>query len=328
MTPTKKWKFALIGCGRIAQAYKDVLSRNKRCLLVGVADVDKKKAGVLAELARCEAFTDYQKLHRSVKPDFAVIATPPDSHMDIAAYLLQNGVHTLCEKPLAFSTKDAESLFSLSDATGVSFMMAAKFRYVDDLIKAKGLVESDVLGEIVHFRNTFFSRIDMEKRWNSNPAVSGGGVLIDNGSHAVDIVRYLFGPLDRLLAFEGVRRQSVPVEDTAYLQVRTVKDVVGSIDLSWSADPSNTAYLEIYGTHGTLSVGWNGSVYRLSGRKKWTRLGPGYDKAAAFNRQVDNFLDWIERKAEPRITGEDAVASVKTIEAAYRSMRSKEWEPV
>jgi len=328
MPAAKKWRFAVIGCGRIAQTYTEILTKNRRCSLVGVADVDINKASVLGEACRCEAFTDYKALRRSLKSDCAVIATPPDRHADIAADLIQNGIHTLCEKPLTLCVKDAESLFGLSDKNGTAVMMAAKFRYVDDLIKAKGLVESDVLGEIVHFRNTFFSRVDMEKRWNADPSVSGGGVLIDNGSHAVDIVRYLFGPVDRLLAFEGTRRQKVPVEDTAHLQVRTVKDVVGSIDLSWSADPSNTAYLEVYGTHGTLSVGWNGSAYRLSGRKKWTRLGPGYDKAAAFNKQIDNFLDWIERKAEPLITGEDAVASVKTIEAAYRSMRSHSWETV
>jgi predicted dehydrogenase len=206
--------------------------------------------------------------------------------------------------------------------------MASKFRYVEDVIRAKSIVMSGILGEIILFENAFTARVDMTSRWNANPAISGGGVLIDNGTHSVDLTRYFLGPLADVQVVEGKRSQGLSVEETVRIFVRSVGGVMGSIDLSWSMDKELESYINIYGSHGTVSVGWKTSRYRQSSGRDWVVFGQGYNKTEAFRRQIDNFANAVRGTEMLLISPEDAVASVKVIEAAYAALRRSHWMEV
>jgi predicted dehydrogenase len=125
----------------------------------------------------------------------------------------------------------------------------------------------------------------MSNRWNSDPAVSGGGVLIDNGTHSVDIIRYFLGPIAEVLAVEGRRVQTLAVEDTVQMFVRATSGARGTIDLSWSLDKERDSYIEIYGSNGTVRVGWKESKFRQATSHDWVVFGSGYDKIGAMRAQ-------------------------------------------
>jgi len=203
-------------------------------------------------------------------------------------------------------------------------MMGSKFRYVNDVIKAKGIVESGILGELLLFENVFCSKVDMRNRWNSKREIAGGGVLIDNGCHSVDIARFLLGPIVQVQAEEGKRVQGLEVEDTCRLYFRTDLDVMGAIALSWSLSKERESYIDLFGTEGALSIGWKGSKYRQS-ENDWVCFGQGYDKLSAFQSQIQNFVGSINGKERPLITAIDSLESVKVIEAAYRSLSMNKW---
>ena len=168
----------------------------------------------------------------------------------------------------------------------------------------------------------------MSQRWNSNPEVSGGGVLIDNGTHSIDIMRFLLGSVTELQVVEGRRIQNLDVEDTARLFVRNESGAMGSIDLSWSMNKVQPHFISIYGSKGTLLVGWQESKYQLAGEKEWTVFGTGYDKIGAFSNQLKNFSAAINGEEELIIDSRDALASVMTMETAYEALRTSEWHPV
>lgn len=331
MNPANKnapLNFALIGCGRIAQTYLQVISALSECKLKGVADVREQTAESVANQYGCKFYTNYRDVLEGNHIEAVVICTPPNTHAEIATFFLENGVHVLCEKPFAVNSDQAMQMVQKAEQNDCLLMMASKFRYVDDIIKAKGIVESGILGEIVLFENVFCSKVDMKDRWNSNKEVAGGGVLIDNGSHSVDIARFLLGPVSKVQTEEGKRVQKLEVEDTARLYFRTKSDVLGAVDLSWTIHKEQESYVDLFGTEGVLSIGWRCSKYRQSEKLHWVTFGKGYDKMAAFSAQVKNFIDSIKGKAMPLINGIDGLESVKVIEAAYKSSHINKWVDV
>jgi predicted dehydrogenase len=325
---SSKLRFGLVGAGGIAQTYLQAFTMSETVELVAVADICSQAAQVMAQKAQCQSFDSYQTMASEVELDAVIVCTPPATHPEICIYFLERKVHVLCEKPLSISAIAAREMHEAALRAGVILTMASKFRYAEDVVKAKSIVASGILGEIVLFENAFTARVDMSDRWNSKPDISGGGVLIDNGTHSVDIMRYFLGPLAEIQVVEGKRIQGLAVEDTVRIFVRSTGGVVGNIDLSWSINKELDYYIRIYGSRGTISVGWQESKYRQASSQEWVVFGSGYNKVQAFQSQIENFTAAILKQEPLLIVMEDAIASVEVMEAAYTALNHNRWTPI
>lgn len=323
-----KLKFALIGTGGIAQTYAQAFQQSECCTLVAVADVNQDSAKAFAEPFGAKYFSNYQTLAEKTEIDAVIVATPPNTHPEIAMFFMRKGVNVLCEKPLCLTVAEAKAMIETAETRNVTFTMATKFRYCEDVVKAKAILASGVLGEIVQFENAFTAKVDMSKRWNSNKEIAGGGVLIDNGTHSVDIVRYFLGAITEVLAVETSGTQNLPVDENVKLLAKTADGVVASVDLTWGINKELPNFISVYGTNGTLHIGWRESKYKLNSSPDWTIFGTGYDKVQAFRSKIENFRNAILGKEELLINPSDALASVETIEAAYRSLNENLWARV
>jgi predicted dehydrogenase len=321
-------RIALVGAGRIGLTHLEAIDLVDEAVVAAVVESRAPSGQAIAEQRQIPWFSDYQDPSLLDLVDAVVIASPPNTHYAISRHFLENGVHVLCEKPLTLNVTDAKDLVAVARETDLLLMMASKFRYVDDLIKAKSIIEAGLLGRIVLFENTFCGKALMKDRWNARVEVSGGGVLIDNGTHSVDIARYLLGPIQAVQALNGMAAQGLEVEDTARLQFRTMGGVIGMIDLSWSINKDTDSYVSVFGLEGTLVVGWKGSRYRQDGNAQWVRFGGGYDKVRSLAKQAENFVSTLRGREMPLITPQDALASVEVIEAAYSSTKRDNWTPV
>lgn len=328
MIAPNKLRFGLVGAGGIAQAYAQAFRETQIAQLVAVADVRTDAAEAIAQALNAKAYATHTEMLKEHDLDAVIVCTPPVSHPDICCDLCDEGVNVLCEKPLAITSASARKMFDAADVNGVKLTMASKFRYAEDVVRAKSIVSSGILGDIILFENVFTARVDMSNRWNSKKAVAGGGVLIDNGTHSVDIMRYFFGPVAELQVVEGKRVQNLEVEDTVRMFVKTNCGVMGSIDLSWSMNKEQPAFLSIYGSQGTVLVGWKESKYRRSTDSDWIVFGKGYNKFQAFRGQIENFARAIKGEDKMLVSPDDALASVEVIEAAYESLRHSQWQPV
>lgn len=328
MVRDEKVRVAVIGCGAIGGAYLQAVGRVPEAELVAVVDTVTENRERAAKETGSRPLDSVEALIGSGLAEAAIVCTPPATHAPLASELLGSGFHLICEKPFALTVAEASRMTEQAEQADRILMMASKFRYVEDVGKARGIVDSGILGRIVLFENIFCSRVDMSTRWNADPAVSGGGVLIDNGSHSVDIARFLLGPISEVQAQHGVRAQNLPVEDTSRLLFRSHAGVMGAIDLSWSIHKEVDWYICLYGSEGTLRIGWKGSQYRQSEKNEWVPFGAGYSKIGALANQVKNFARSIQGKELPVITAVDGRESVRVIEAAYRSGGDEHWVSV
>jgi len=323
-----KLRFGLVGAGAIAQSYLEAFEHCPEASIVAVADCRFEAAQRAAERMCCRAYDRFERMICECPLDAAIVCTPPVTHPDICIHLMESGVHTLCEKPFSIGTADAHRMVDTAQRTGVKLTMASKFRYVEDVIRAKSLIASGVLGDLILFENVFTQRVDMTSRWNSRPEIGGGGVLIDNGAHSVDLMRYFLGPLAEVHVREGKRCQGLLVEDTVSVFAKSVSGVLCNINLSWSMSSRRESFVDIYGTRGAISVGWKQSARLDIGQHEWMPFGVGYHKVRAFRRQIENFSRAIRGEEPLLITPEDALASVAIIECAYHALRQNQWVPV
>jgi predicted dehydrogenase len=323
----KKLKFGIVGAGGIAQAYAQAFNESNCCDLIAVADVREDAAKALAEIVGGTSYSDYRQM-ADIEFDAVIVATPPVSHPEIACFFMERGTPVLCEKPLCLSSAEAETMIATAETNGVLFTMASKFRYCDDVVKAKGILASGMLGDVLQFENAFTAKVDMSQRWNSNAAMSGGGVLIDNGTHSVDIIRYFLGGIDAVLAVDSGGTQGLSVDENVKMFAKTKNNVTASVDLTWGINKELPYFISVYGTNGTLHIGWRESKYKLNSNPDWTVFGKGYDKVASFKGKIENFARALRGEDTLYIQPEDALASVQVIEAAYKSLNQNLWQPV
>jgi predicted dehydrogenase len=206
--------------------------------------------------------------------------------------------------------------------------MASKFRWVDGVVRARELLHAGALGENTRLEICFTAPVDMRGRWNADPHVSGGGVLIDNGSHAADLLSAFLGPIADVWCVEGPRPQGLPVEETVLLVARNRRGALGVVDLSWSLHRETDTFLCLYGTGGTVAVAWGESRCRMRDDADWRPLAGAYDKHAAFVRQLDDFARAVRGAPSRSVTADDALASVRLVAAAYQALDSRRWIPV
>ncbi|MGD0474288.1 MAG: Gfo/Idh/MocA family oxidoreductase [Candidatus Velthaea sp.] len=321
-------RLAIVGAGAIAESYLRALETLSGAELVALADVDQTRAQTIAGRLNVPAFGGHRELLATVPCDAIVVCTPPAYHMEVAIDALRSGVHVLCEKPLSIGAFAARRMYAAALENGRVLTMASKFRFFADIVRAKALMLDGAVGKVLRVENTFMSRVDMTGRWNSRVETSGGGVIIDNGTHSVDIMRFLLGPLTAAYAVDtSTDSRYDGCDESASLFVRNAAGIVGAIGLSWSFAAPDGTFLRILGTEGRIEVGWAGAAC-TRGEGEAVNFGTGYDKLRSLAAQIENFIAAVRGEAPPAVSREDAIASVEVIDAAYDSVRRSAWSAV
>jgi len=322
----KPVKFVLIGCGKAAHFYATTISSHPDMTLSAVVDENPKAARAFGNSFYCDYFTSLQDyVSGNNFADCGIICTSESNHSEIAKQLMRLGTDILCATPFAPDSASAEKMIDISRTFGVRLMMGSRFRYITDIIHARELIQSGILGRILVFEIDFRDMADFGRYQNSRKDRGSHGVLMDRGSHAIDIAQHFFGSLLRIRVEKAQPLRSQVVEDTVRIDMRTISGVIGTTQLSGKTKNPCDDYIRIYGTGGTLCIGWKSSMYRLNDNVDWIKFGEGYSTPKALNRQMGNYLNAVTHNGIPETTAEDGRESARAMEAAYRSLSTGCW---
>ena len=318
-----KIRVAVVGAGGIGGTHlKAYTALPDLCEIVGIADVNLPAAQERVSQFGGQAFADFTEMLATVKPDAISICTPPNLHLAVAQAAAERKVAVLCEKPPARTLAETEALVNVMAHSGALLQFAFCHRFHASVTQAQALIASGKLGKVVQIYNRFgfrFSRAG--NSWFTDASVAGGGILIDTLVHSIDIFRALAGEVVNVAASVSTTLENIQVEDSASILVTSESGAIGALTCSW-VTPISEAEIRVYGTEGEAVIDYaqtGGLRYRLAGENEWTQLP--FDQPDRFQLQAAHFLNCVANHTKPLVTGQDGLAVMRVIDAAYRATR-------
>ncbi len=312
-------RIAVIGAGGIAGAHlRAYAAHAERCEIIGIADVDESTAKARAAEYGGRPFSDGLTMIERLQPDAISICTPPKYRIPFVEAAAARGIAVLCEKPPARTLAETEAI--IDAMRGGTLQFAFCHRFHPPLKAAQELIRSGKLGALAQIENRFAFRFARAgKSWFTDPDIAGGGILIDTLVHSIDIFRALTG--QEIEVAQAVLSSSLPieVEDSASLLVRSSGGILGTLNCSW-VTPVSDSFVRIHGREGQAVIDYNaeaGLRYKLADDAAWTERQ--FDAPDRFLQQAAHFLDCVEGKSSPLVSGEDGLAVMRVIESAYES---------
>lgn len=321
--------FAIIGCGLIGQKRAKAL-RDKGHSIRILADTQGDRAERLAAQCPGSAYsTEWCKAASSPEVDAVVVATTNQWLAPVTLTAARAGKHVIVEKPAARTVREIDEVIAATSAAGVRVQVGFNHRYHPAMQKARELVDSGILGPLLFIRGRYGhgGRIGYEKEWRSNPAISGGGELIDQGVHLIDLARWFLGEFTRVEGHAKTYFWKMPVDDNAFLSLRTAADQTAWLHVSCT-EWKNLFSLEIYGQDGKLDIqGLGGSygVERIAFYRMLPELGPpettiweypGAD--SSWQLELDDLERSIQQGKTYGPTLGDARATLEVVESIYQ----------
>lgn len=318
----------IIGCGLIGQKRAKSLGEGGR--LVACADIDLNRAQSLAG-NQSKAFDNYQDLLALPEVDAVVVSTLHDSLAAITLAAIHSGKHVLVEKPAARHTRELEPVIAAANQIGVKVRVGFNHRYHRSMRKAKQLVDDGVLGDLMFIRARYGhgGRVGYDKEWRSRPELSGGGELIDQGPHLIDLSRwFLSQEFVEVQGFAHTYYWDMPVDDNGFMLLKTANLQTAFLHASCT-EWKNLFSMEIYGRDGKLEISGLGGSYgveRVTWYKMLPEMGPPetitweYPMADdSWVVELNEFYDDILLNRSVDAGLQDAYESLKVIQHIYKS---------
>jgi predicted dehydrogenase len=310
-------RVALLGSGYVQEFHARAVHEHPSAELVAVANWREQSANALAErYAIPRATTNWNEIVEATDVDAAVVATPNALHAPQSVALLRAGKHVIVEKPMATSVAECDEMIDASHASGALLMVAHCWRFRDEVRAMRERVASGELGEVVKTRGYGAHATWGPEGWFVDPALAGGGALVDMGVHAIDTARFLLGDPtpNRVCAAIGTRYGTYQVDDDGVLLITWSNGTNSVVESGWWQPRVGglEADTEVYGTKGYARI--------------WDPEPPSedykHDTQPMYTAQMAEFLGAIAEGRQPRPSGEDGRVVMQVVEDAYRSARA------
>ena len=327
------YKFGILGCGMIADIHADAINGIREAKLVAVADNNPKCALNFANKHGAVAYESYEMLLDS-DIDVVCICTPSCFHARNAIQAMRAGKHVVLEKPMALSTEEADEVIRVCQETGKELTVICQLRFSEDVQRLKRLVSDNAFGKITlctlsmkYYRT---SEYYSSSPWKGTLKFDGGGALMNQGIHGIDLLEYIVGDVKEVQGKIRTLSHKIEVEDSAVAMLEFENGALGVIEASTCAYPGFERKIEIHGDRGYAILVEN-SIEKLmiNGEEQPTVKGevantasdPSAVQSGMHRLQIENLIKSIEGKEKLLIDCHEGRRAVRIIEDIYRSSK-------
>jgi predicted dehydrogenase len=322
-------RVAVIGCGLIGhKRAKSLLGLGHT--LVAAADILPQRATQLASAyPGCEAATNWREAITRADVEAVVVATTNNALAEVVLEAVRAGKHVLVEKPAARTAEELRPIAAIARAMGAIVRVGFNHRFHPGLQKARELVDAGAVGPLMFVRGRYGhgGRVGYDREWRADPALSGGGELLDQGVHLIDLTRWFLGDVCEVQGHAATFFWKMPVEDNGFIFLRTQGGQVGWLHASCT-EWKNLFCLEIYGQTGKLQIDGLGGSYgveRLAYYRMLPRMGPPEttiweypQEDASWSAEFRDFAEAVAGSgAGHGATLEDAIAALEIVATVY-----------
>ncbi len=327
-------RVVIVGCGLIGK--KRFAALPKDALLVGAVDPVPGRARSLTDLVPgAQALEDYREAFKALRADVAFVATTNDHLVPASLAAIQAGCHLLVEKPAARSARELDDLRLAAKAQGRVVAVGFNHRYHRAFRKARELFELNELGPLMFVRARYGhgGRIGYDREWRADPVRAGGGELLDQGVHLIDLARWFFGDFSTVRGTIGTFFWDMQVEDNGFLHLETTDGKIAWLHASCT-EWKNLFSFELYGRNAKLHIEGLGGSYgieRLSFYKMLPAMGPPETTIWEYPGEDDSWqvevADFISKIRQPDshrnlASLDDAMAALRVVNQVYRLKKS------
>lgn len=330
---------AVIGAGLQARRRLPVISLDPHYELVEIVDRDEDRARALAKTFSCKSAGHWREAVENPNVSIVLCLTYPDSHAEIAIAAMNAGKDVLCEKPLARTAKEAQAMADTARNSGRVLKCGFNHRFHPAIVEAHRLFKSGCIGRPVFGRGRYGigGRVGLETEWRSDPAIVGGGQLMEQGIHLVDLFRWFLGDMTKVTGLVASNVFSIgPLEDNGFAVMQNKDGVISSIHSSL-AQWTNLFEFELFGEEGSLVVQGLGASYGVEQLIVSARdpSGPFSHKTLEFRgedqswrAEWSNFTGAIEGNCQLIGDGNDGLRAMQIVEAVYSASKNGRTVPL
>ena len=326
--------FAIIGCGAAAKIHAGALSGLENGRLYGVYDRHTDRAKAFAAEHNCTAFASLEELLACKDVDIVNICVPSGLHAEMAVAALNAKKHVVVEKPMAITKEQIGAMIAAAEKNAVKVAVITQYRFTPATQKVKRALDEGRLGKILlaDFSGKYYRSAEYyaSATWRGTMAMDGGGALMNQGIHGIDVIQYLLGGVQSVQAMCRTLRHDVEVEDSAYLLVEYKNGAIGCIHGTTTASPGYPRRIEINGTKGSIVleedsiVRWDveGDDEPIGKRTVNSGADPMALNFGYHRLQLADLIAAIEEDRPPLVDVYEGKKPVEIILAAYESSRT------
>ena len=326
----------ILGGGNISDTHARAAAALPGVTVAACYGSNRERTSQLASRHGAVVYDDLERFLSHQPMDIVAIGSPSGRHAEQGIAAARHGLHVLSEKPLDITTKRADELIDACKATGVKLGVFFQDRLRPAMVELKRLVDDGGLGKLVMIAGRvrwyrppeYYS----SSKWRGTWALDGGGALMNQAIHTVDLVQWLYGPVSRVSATVATRVHDIEVEDTAAAVLDFTSGAIGTIEASTSLFPGYPRRLELTGSEGTVIVEGDNIVQRdLRGSTAAGQAAPPVrlenvaspvvSDASAHQRVLEDFIAAIREDRTPATDGLEARRSVELVETIYAAAR-------